>query len=84
MTSPAQQLPVPAISQGSSGRGGGRYFAFAADVPVSLVVGRSLAVICHPQLAWHRLPPAGRAALAIGYGVGSYLSALVTLFVLRG
>jgi hypothetical protein len=53
-------------------------------VPVSLVLGRSLAVICHPQLAWRRLPPAGRAALAIGYGLASYLSALLSLFVLRG
>jgi hypothetical protein len=52
-------------------------------VPVALVVGRSLAVICHPQLAWHRLPPAGRAALALGYAGLSYLSALVALLVLR-
>ena len=54
------------------------------NVPVSLFVGRSLAVACHPQLAWHRLPPIGRATLALGYAVASYLIALVTLFALRG
>lgn len=41
-------------------------------------------MICHPQLAWHRLAPAGRVGLALGYAVLSYLIALVTLFALRG
>jgi hypothetical protein len=53
-------------------------------MPTSLVVGRSLAVVCHPMLAWHRLPPSGRLALALGYAVLSYLTALVTLLALRG
>lgn len=53
-------------------------------VPLPLLVGRSLAVMCHPLLAWHRLPPAGRAAIAGGYATLSYLAALATLITLRG
>ena len=53
-------------------------------MPLPLIVGRSLAVMCHPLLAWSRLPPAGRAAVAGGYGILSYLAALAGLIVLRG
>ena len=61
----------------------------ASDLPadravaVSLLAGRSFAMICHPVLAWKRLRPSGRVALAAGYAGLSYLTALLTLFVLR-
>ncbi|HEY2432818.1 MAG TPA: hypothetical protein VGI12_09120 [Vicinamibacterales bacterium] len=53
-------------------------------MPNSLVVGRSLAVVCHPMLAWQRLTPSGRVALALAYAVFSYVAALATLLTLRG
>jgi hypothetical protein len=56
----------------------------AVGVPLPLLVGRSLAVICHPMLAWGRLPPVGRVALAGGYATLSYVAALATLIALRG
>jgi len=49
-----------------------------------LLVGRSLAVFCHPALAWQRLRPSGRVALAAGYAGLSYLAALVSLFAWQG
>jgi hypothetical protein len=49
----------------------------------ALLLGRSLAIMCHPQLAWRRLPPSGRAALATGYTVVSYVASLVMLFAFR-
>jgi predicted ABC-type sugar transport system permease subunit len=52
-------------------------------VPLSLVVGRSLAVICNPLPAWRRLPPAGRVALAGAYVAVSYAAALLGLFALH-
>jgi hypothetical protein len=52
-------------------------------MPASILVGRSLAVICHPVLAWARLRPSGRVALAAGYAGLSYLTALLTLLALH-
>jgi hypothetical protein len=49
-------------------------------VTVSVLVGRLLAVMCHPVLAWRLLSPSGRVALAAGYAGLSYLTALVALF----
>jgi hypothetical protein len=53
-------------------------------MPLSLVVARSLAVMCHPLHAWHRLPPRGRAGLAGAYAVLSYVTALLAMFALKG
>lgn len=38
----------------------------------------------HPLLAWNRLTPEGRAALAAGYGTLSYFAALGALIALHG
>jgi hypothetical protein len=62
----------------------GEDFASGRTMPNSLVVGRSLAVVCHPMLAWQRLTPSGRVALALAYAVFSYVAALATLLTLRG
>ena len=61
----------------------GERFASRSGVPVTLVVARSLAVMCHPLLAWRRLPPRGRVALAGAYAGFSYLTALLTLLALQ-
>jgi hypothetical protein len=53
-------------------------------VAISVVVGRSAAVMCHPVLAWRYLKPSGRLALAAGYAVLTYVAALTLLFTLRG
>src|SRR3954465_3775716 len=53
-------------------RATGEGFALHYGVPLSLVVGRSLAVICNPLPAWRRLPPAGGGALAGGGVAGFY------------
>ena len=52
-------------------------------MPLPLLVGRSLAVIRHPLLAWNRLPPAGRVALAGSYAGLSYAAGLLALFALH-
>jgi hypothetical protein len=52
-------------------------------VPLSLLVGRSLAVLCNPSPAWDRLPPSGRVALAGAYVAVSYVAALVGLLALH-
>jgi predicted ABC-type sugar transport system permease subunit len=61
----------------------GERIASTTNVPLALLVGRSLAVICHPLLAWRRLPPLGRVALAGGYATLSYVAALAALIALR-
>jgi len=48
-------------------------------VTVSALVGRLLAVMCHPVLAWRVLRPSGRVALAVGYAGLSYLTVLSAL-----
>lgn len=53
-------------------------------MPPSLVIGRTLAVMCHPVLAWRRLRPFGRAVLTGGYAALSYIAALLALFALHG
>ena len=58
--------------------------AFAPDermVP-SVFVGRSAAMMCHPVLAWDRMRPAGRVALATGYATIAYVTALMVLVAL--
>jgi len=64
-------------------RNTGEGFALHYGVPLSVVVGRSLAVICNPLPAWRRLPPAGRVALAGAYVAVSYAAALLGLFTLH-
>jgi hypothetical protein len=51
---------------------------------VSLLVGRSLAMMYHPALAWQRLRPSGRVALVAGYAGLAYLTALITLLAAQG
>jgi hypothetical protein len=53
-------------------------------MPLPLLVGRSLAVMCHPLLAWRRLPRAGRVAMTAAYAGMSYVAALLGLIALRG
>jgi hypothetical protein len=48
-------------------------------VAVELLVGRALAIMRHPLLAWPRLPPSGRVVLAAGYAGVSYLTVLLAL-----
>jgi len=67
-----------------AGRDAGRQIASRSRVPLPLLVGRSLAVMCHPLLAWNRLPRSGRIALAGGYAGLSYAAALLTLLALHG
>jgi len=50
---------------------------------VSVLVGRSLAMICHPVLGWRRLNPSGRVVLAAGYAGLSYLTVLIALLALH-
>ncbi len=57
----------------------GEAFASQSAVTVSALVGRLLAVMCHPVLAWRCLRPSGRVALAAGYAGLSYLTALLAL-----
>jgi hypothetical protein len=54
-----------------------------SDMARSVLLGRLLAVMCHPFLAWTRLPRAGRVVLAAGYAGLAYLGALLTLLALR-
>jgi hypothetical protein len=53
-------------------------------VAVSLLLGRFAAMMCHPVLAWARLQPSGRMALAAGYAGLSYLTALLLFIALSG
>jgi hypothetical protein len=53
-------------------------------VAVELLVGRALAIMRHPLLAWPRLPPSGRVVLAAGYAGVSYLTVLLVLSALQG
>jgi hypothetical protein len=51
---------------------------------LELFVGRTLAVMRHPVLAWVRLRPFGRVMLAAGYASLSYVTAFLTLLALKG
>ena len=39
--------------------------------------------MCHPLVAWQRLPPRGRVALAGAYTAVSYLAALLALLAVQ-
>jgi len=47
------------------------------------LLGRTLAMMRHPCLAWVRLQPSGRVMLAAGYAGLSYLTALLALLALK-
>ena len=47
-----------------------------------IVMGRSLAVVFHPFLAWRVLSTPGRALLAVGYFLIVYIIALLLLLAL--
>lgn len=51
---------------------------------VEVLLGRALAIMRHPLLAWPRLPPSGRVVLAAGYAGVSYLTVIVALLTIRG
>jgi hypothetical protein len=48
----------------------------------AVFVGRSAAMMCHPLLAWNRMRPAGRLALAMGYAAVAYLTTFTALVAL--
>jgi hypothetical protein len=60
-------------------RGLAKHLPHEESVTVSVLIGRLLAVTCHPVLAWPLLRPSGRVALAAGYAGLSYLAALLAL-----
>lgn len=45
------------------------------------LIGRTLAVAVHPALAWPRLRPSGRFALAVIYAAASYVAVLAVLLI---
>jgi hypothetical protein len=57
---------------------------FLRRMALELFVGRTLAVMRHPVLAWVRLRPFGRVMLAAGYASLSYVTAFLTLLALKG
>jgi hypothetical protein len=62
---------------------GGRALAILSGVAVELLLGRALAIMRHPLLAWPRLPPSGRVVLAAGYAGVSYLTVTALLLTLQ-
>ena len=62
----------------------GEPLAILSSVAVELLLGRALAMMRHPLLAWPRLPPSGRLVLAAGYAGVSYLTVIVALLTIRG
>ena len=63
-------------------RAGGR-FASGRDMSAEALLGRSLAVIAHPHLAWRVLSQRGRIYLAGAYLVVAYAVVLTTLLLAR-
>jgi hypothetical protein len=57
----------------------GEKFAKRAVMTVSLLVGRSAAVMWHPVLAWERRRRIDRVALIAGYAAVAYVTALFAL-----
>ena len=51
-------------------------------MPLDIVLGRSMALVLHPQAAWRVLRPRGRAFLIGAYLVAGY-SATLTLLLVR-
>ena len=49
---------------------------------VEIVMGRSLAVVIHPFLAWRVLSKPGRILLAVGYVLIAYIGVLSLLLAL--
>ena len=61
----------------------GEALAILSPVAVELLVGRLLAIMRHPLLAWPRLPPSGRVVLAAGYAGVSYLTVIIVLLAFQ-
>ena len=61
----------------------GEPLAILSRVAVELLVGRVLAIMRHPLLAWPRLPPSGRVVLAAGYAGVSYLTVIALLLTVQ-
>ena len=61
----------------------GEALAILSRVAVELLLGRALAIMRHPLLAWPRLPPSGRVVLAAGYAGVSYLTVIAVLLTLQ-
>ena len=57
---------------------------FLRRMALELFVGRTLAMMRHPVLAWVRLRPFGRVMLAAGYASLSYVTAFLMLLALKG
>jgi hypothetical protein len=47
-----------------------------------VLLGRMLAVCCHPQAAWRVLPKRGRLALAAAYFAVAYFGVLTALITI--
>jgi hypothetical protein len=62
----------------------GEALAILRCVAVELLLGRALAIMRHPLLAWPRLPPSGRVVLAAGYAGVSYFTVMTVLLTLQG
>jgi hypothetical protein len=54
---------------------------FATLMPLEVVIGRMLACCVHPSAAWRRMPLKGRVLLVAAYFGASYLTGLLTLFL---
>jgi len=50
-------------------------------MPPEIVIGRALAAIVHPGLAWKRLSPAGRVFVAGTYFAAGYAAVLSALVI---
>jgi hypothetical protein len=49
---------------------------------IEILAGRLLAVCCHPQAAWRKLPLSGRLVLAGTYFGVAYVAVLTALMAL--
>jgi len=52
-----------------------------SGMPLEIVIGRALAFIVHPALAWKRLSPAGRVLVAVAYFGAGYAAVLSALLI---
>ena len=50
-------------------------------MPLEIVLGRSMALVVHPQAAWRILRPRGRAFLIGAYLIAGYATTLALLLV---
>lgn len=55
--------------------------ADVSGVTKEVIIGRGLAFCAHPQAAWRRLPPKGRALIVATYFCAGYLGVLTGLLI---